>query len=262
MLEAYHALRYPRSTLVPLILWVLTLLSLPVLGWILGEPALLRGMSVGVLVQAGAVLMILIQAWGWRRTVRVSGLLALLSYLAELLGSHTGFPFGKYYYTDLLQPQLAGVPLLIPLAWLMMLAPAWAVAELIWPRPVSSGRAAALPHALLAALAFTAWDLFLDPQMVRWGFWVWEQPGQYFGIPLVNYLGWLIISALITWILNPQDLPLGPLALVYTLTWLLQTVGQALFWEQPGPALAGFVGSGLFVLLAWRASLLPRQASR
>src|SRR5690606_41755819 len=28
---------------------------------------------------------------------------------------------------------------------------------------------------LVSALALTVWDLFLDPQMVAWGFWIWER---------------------------------------------------------------------------------------
>jgi lycopene beta-cyclase len=278
MLKAFNALRYPRSTFAPLILWVLTMLSLPILGWILGEDYLLRGMSFGVLMQASAVLIILYVAWGFTRTLKTFAIVAVLSYLAELLGSSTGFPFGKYSYTELLQPQIAGVPLLIPLAWLMMLPPAWAIAQIILPEghktfdhngnngaqrkifqyPSWNVVTIVVKKVLLAALAFTAWDLFLDPQMVGWGFWVWDKPGLYFGIPLSNYLGWMIVSAIITLVANPKDLPIGPLALVYVLTWILQTIGQGIFWSQPGPAVVGFVGSGIFVLLAfWRS----RQAS-
>jgi lycopene beta-cyclase len=282
MIEAFKALRYPRSTLTPLILWVLTMLSLPLLGWILGEGYLLRGMSVGVLMQSAAVLVILYNAWGLARTLKTFAIVTVLSYLAELLGSSTGVPFGKYHYTDILQPQIAGVPLLIPLAWMMMLPPAWAIAEIIlsktinhkgqqghevpqrktlgfpsWDflsaRPAFSGEGV-VKKILLSALAFTAWDLFLDPQMVGWDFWRWEVPGQYFGIPLSNYLGWIIVSALITLAANPKDLPVGPLALVYVLTWLLQTLGQGIFWSQPGPAVVGFIGSGIFVFLAWKNS--------
>jgi lycopene beta-cyclase len=255
MLKAFNALRYPRSTFAPLILWVLTMLSLPILGWILGEDYLLRGMSFGVLMQASAVLIILYVAWGFTRTLKTFAIIAVLSYLAELLGSSTGFPFGKYSYTELLQPQIAGVPLLIPLAWLMMLPPAWAIAKIIFPL---SDFPFSILFSLLSALAFTAWDLFLDPQMVGWGFWVWDKPGLYFGIPLSNYLGWIIVSAIITLVANPKDLPVGPLALVYVLTWILQTIGQGIFWSQPGPAVVGFLGSGIFVLLAFWQS---RQAS-
>jgi putative membrane protein len=253
---------FPRLNLFFIALWALTMVCLPVVGWVLGEAALLSGMSLGVLTQALAVLAILRSAWGWRRTLKALLIVAVLSYLAELLGSRTGFPFGKYHYTDLLQPQLAGVPLLIPLAWMMMLPPAWAIAATILRKPRYDTTLAgtqsktylyAFRFSILAALALAAWDLFLDPQMVGWGFWVWEIPGQYFGIPLVNYFGWILTSFVITLAANPKDLPLGPLVLVYTLTWLLQTIGQGLFWGQPGPALVGFLGCGLFVFLAWKA---------
>ncbi|MCG2787055.1 MAG: carotenoid biosynthesis protein [Anaerolineae bacterium] len=250
MIEAFNAIRYPRSTIVPLVLWVLTMITLPILGWILGEGYLIRGMAFGVIMQAAAVLAVLFYAWGWARTLKTFAIVVVLSYLAEFLGSSTGIPFGKYEYTALLQPQLAGVPLLIPLAWMMMLPPAWAIAKTILGE--SRPRWA---FVLLSALAFTAWDLFLDPQMVGWGFWVWESPGAYFGIPLSNYLGWILVSALITLAANPKDLPVGPLSLVYVLTWLLQTIGQGIFWSQPGPAVVGFIGSGIFVWLAWKKSI-------
>ena len=249
MIEAFNAIRYPRSTIVPLVLWVLTMITLPILGWILGEGYLIRGMAFGVIMQAAAVLAILFYAWGWARTLKTFAIVVVLSYLAEFLGSSTGIPFGKYHYTGLLQPQLAGVPLLIPLAWMMMLPPAWAIAKTI----LSESRPR-WAFVLLSALAFTAWDLFLDPQMVGWGFWVWESPGAYFGIPLSNYLGWIVVSAIITLAANPKNLPVGPLSLVYVLTWLLQTIGQGIFWSQPGPAVVGFIGSGIFVWLAWKKS--------
>jgi len=279
MNAAFKALRYPRSTFTPLLLWLLTMLSLPMMGWILGEGYLQRGMSLAVLMQSAAVLVILYNAWGLARTAKTFLIVGVLSYFAELLGSATGFPFGKYHYTGLLQPQIAGVPLLIPLAWFMMLPPAWAIAEIIlsksfnhdpaeqrgasvheeaqrkpFKKPSWNFVSFVVRFALLSSLAFTAWDLFLDPQMVNFGFWVWEIPGAYFGIPPGNYLGWIIVSALITLIANPKDLPVGPLALVYVLTWILQTIGQGIFWSQPGAAIVGFIGSGVFVSLAfWRS---------
>lgn len=263
MIQAYHALRYPRSVLVPIAFWALTMISLPILGWILGENALIRGMSFGVLTQAAAVVIILHVAWGWSRALKTALVVVVFTYLAELLGSKTGFPFGKYHYTDLLQPQLVGVPLLIPFAWLMMLPPAWAIAAIILGKDLRrEGQEArrresflfTLRFSLLSALALTAWDLFLDPQMVGWGFWAWETPGIYFGIPLSNYFGWILTAFTITLLANPKNLPVGPLSLVYVLTWILQTIGQGIFWGQPGPALVGFLACGLFVLLALRRS--------
>ena len=250
MLKTFNALRYSSSTRTSLLAWILTMLALPVLGWIMGEGYLLRGMLAGVLVQAALVLIILYQAWGLRRAASVFGIVAGLAYFAELLGVKTGFLFGKYHYTALLQPQIAGVPVLIPLAWMMMLPPAWAIAQLITRR---SGRS--IRFVVVSALAFTAWDLFLDPQMVAWNFWHWDSPGQYFGIPWSNYLGWILVSAALSLIANPRKLPVGPLALVYVLTWALQTIGQGIFWQQPGPALYGFLGAGIFVVMAIIRSL-------
>ena len=108
-------------------------------------------------------------------------------------------------------------------------------------------------------LAFTAWDLFLDPQMVGWGYWVWAEPGGYFGIPWINFFGWFVASALITFAVRPQQPPITPLLAIYTITWFLQTVGQALFWNMLGPALVGFVGMGIFVVLSIRSRTQQSQ---
>lgn len=252
-LRDFNPLNFPRSTQITLILWALTMISLPIVGWVWGQDALIRGMSLGVLMQAVVVLTVLRNAWGLPRTLGTLAIVAVLSYFAEWLGSKTGFPFGAYHYTDVLQPQLAGVPLLIPLAWMMMLAPAWAIAKIILGKRDTPKLPIPIYYSLVAALAFTAWDLFLDPQMVGWGFWVWDAPGIYFGIPFSNYLGWLLVSFLLTLAARPRNLPLGPLAFIYALTWFLQTIGQGIFWGQPGPAVFGFVGMGIFILLAFRA---------
>ena len=234
-----------------LIAWLVSMISLPIVEWLLGERGLLAGVVLSVCLQAGLVVLLLGQAAGWPRAAAIAAIAIVVGWAAEAIGSKTGVPFGAYHYTARLQPQLLGVPLLIPLAWLMMLPPAWAVGQRI------VGRASGLAYVLVSALAFTAWDLFLDPQMVHWGLWAWDQPGQYFGIPLVNYAGWVLVSALITLLASAFGRPLTlgrPLLVVYTLTWLIETVGLILFWGMIGPALAGFVGMGLFVGLAWTRS--------
>ncbi len=231
--------------------WVLAMIGLPILRWTAGDAAIPPGVLVAVLLQAGAVLALLWRAWGPGRCLRLALLVGILAWGIEALGSTTGFPFGAYHYTKSLQPQLLGVPLIIPLAWLMMLPPAWAVARLI------TGRYRAPAFILASAVAFTVWDLFLDPQMAAWGFWVWEHPSGYFGIPWLNFLGWLLASALLTALARPTDLPLRPLLLVYAITWALESVGLVVFWGLPGPGLVGFVAMGGMVGLAlWR---LARQ---
>ncbi|MBN2006667.1 MAG: carotenoid biosynthesis protein [Anaerolineae bacterium] len=223
--------------------WVLVMISVPILKWRWGSGAERAGIVLGVLLQAATVLAILVAAWGVVSTLRAACIVIGLGWGVEYAGSHTGWPFGRYHYTSRLQPQVGGVPLLIPLAWLMMLPPAWAVAQAI-AGPLGLGFIA------VAALAFTAWDLFLDPQMVAWGFWTWDQPGGYFGIPWLNFGGWLLASAVMTAAVAPAPLPSAPLCLVYGITWGLQAFGQFFFWKLRGPALAGFVAMGVWLVWA------------
>lgn len=129
---------------------------------------------------------------------------------AETLGVHTGFPFGTYAYTGALQPELLGVPIAVPAAWIMMSWPAFLVAR----RLAGRRRWAVIP---IGAYALTAWDVFLDPQMVDRGYWRWasDTPGLpgVDGIPLSNFGGWLLVSAIIMcllYLIIPDRQPTSP----------------------------------------------------
>ena len=252
--SALQSLSWPVEVL--LAAWLLAVIAIPVLGWMGGRPTETRGILAGVILQASLVAAILMPAWGPVRTLWTVAVVLSLGWLAETIGSHTGFPFGRYAYSDRLQPQIGGVPLLIPVAWLMMLPPAWAIGGAI------AGSYSGPFFVLASATAFTAWDLFLDPQMVAWGMWTWR-PGPsargarrngYFGIPWTNYAGWLGVSALITWVCTPSQVPSttpwDALILVYALTGALEAFGQAVFWQLRGPALVGALGMGLCLLCA------------
>ena len=49
---------------------------------------------------------------------------------------------------------------------------------------------------LLGAWFLTVWDLVLDPAMahesLRVQFWVWDETGPYFGMPIKNFIGWTV----------------------------------------------------------------------
>jgi lycopene beta-cyclase len=232
-------------------LWLLSMIALPIMRWLWGDTASPWALSLAVLAQVILVTGYLGTAIGRSFTgVLLIGLLPLC-WAVEWVGSRTGFPFGNYQYTGLLAPQLGGVPLLIPLAWLMMLVPSWAVASGFTSRLTGlRGWPRALVFCGFSALAFTAWDLFLDPLLVAWGFWQWPSGGAYFGIPWVNYAGWLGVSAALTGLvllgLGKSHLDFPPVAhkglmTVYGITAALLALGLALFWGLPGPALWGAV---------------------
>ena len=233
--------------------WLLTMIATPISMWVLGDEVFPFMASLGVAMQLAAVVVSLRLGWSWRRILGTLAVIAVFTWAIERLGSSRGIPFGEYSYTQAIQPQLGGVPVIIPLAWAMMLIPAWAVSQAILePSRGRLGRAYPLVFAVLSGLAFTAWDLYLDPQMVSRGLWVWEAGGSYFGIPWSNYLGWWLASSLLTFLLRPRNLPVGPLLMIYSLTWLFQAIGLGVFWGQAGPALTGFIGMGIFTLWAWR----------
>ena len=137
---------------------------------------------------------------GGRRAAIFFAVSAIVSYLMEDIGVTTGWIYGAYHYGEMLGPKLGPVPVLIPLAWFMMIYPSWMVARALLeglPRYSVAGISA---HAVTAAIVMTAWDVEMDPGMALSGNWVWEKGGAYFGVPRHNYVGWLATTVLVYWI--------------------------------------------------------------
>lgn len=173
---------------------------------------------------------------------------------AEAVGTATGLPFGEYAYADRLGPQLLDVPLVIPLAWTMMGYPSLLVGRRLAAGPVGA--------TLLGALALASWDLFLDPMMVGDGHWTFADPTPALpgapGIPLSNYLGWLLVALLMMALL--QTLPRvraddrQPAAL-FLWTYVGSVLANAVFLGRPLVALTGGLVMGLVAVpfaLSWR----------
>ena len=156
----------------------------------------------------------------------------------EAVGVRTGVPFGAYAYTGDLGPEVLGVPAVVPLAWTMMAWPALVV-----------GRALARRRsvAVVGGIALAAWDLFLDPQMVDAGHWTWARPDPGLplipGVPLTNYVGWLLVAVVIVGVLDallpPDRRPSGPASALYLWTYGSSVVAHVLFFDRPGSAVVG-----------------------
>ncbi len=224
--------------------WLLSMMALPIALGLFGA-AVLPGINwISVMLLAAYMVAIMVQAWGLGQTLKALAVILVLTWGLEFVGSQTGLPFGYYHYTAALQPQIGHVPILIPFAWLMMMPAAWGVGAAI------SGGWQGWRFIGLSALALTSWDLFLDPQMVQWGFWVWDQPGAYLGIPLLNYFGWLLAGCLVTLVVRPKPLPLFPLLLIFGLTLFFEGVGLLVFFNIPIAALVGTLAMGSMFALA------------
>lgn len=189
-----------------------------------------------------------VAARGAARGGALVGSAAALGFATELAGVATGRPFGHYTYSSLLGRKLGGVPLAAAAAWAMMARPAWVVAGLISRRRTA--------RIALAAGALTAWDVFLDPRMVREGYWTWPAGGRYEGVPASNYLGWFATGAGVfaVWsLIDADDDPChdgdGAL-LLYSWTWVGELVANVFIWRRPRVAAAGGAAMGAFALPA------------
>jgi putative membrane protein len=147
----------------------------------------------------------LFHAWyslGGRLTLAFFALSATISWAFEQVGVMTGLVFGAYHYTDYLGAKLGDVPFLIPLAWFMMIYPSYVIAGLaVGRRPAGTprGLVALLRLAAVSAVVMTIWDLVVDPILSGPDAraWIWENGGPYFGIPIQNYLGWLLTTFIV-----------------------------------------------------------------
>ena len=113
---------------------------------------------------------------------------------SELLGTSTGFPFGHYHYLSGLGYKIAGlVPFTIPLSWFYIGFSAYAIARVSLAAATIPNWCKYLGAIAIGALLLTSWDFVLDPAMsqTNLAFWVWEQPGAFFGMPYQNFAGWL-----------------------------------------------------------------------
>ena len=167
----------------------------------------------------------------------------------EVLGVHTGWPFGVYEYDTSLGVQLFGVPLVVPFAWVMMVHPCLCAA-----RRIAGNWVFLYGGALLAA-----WDLFLDALMVGAGRWTWEVPGANApftpDIPMSNPFGWLLAGMFISGLLNkvlPRERRKEGASLRAVDAYLLWTlfggfVGNLFFFDRPGIAFLFGTAFGAFL---------------
>ncbi|GIV92848.1 MAG: hypothetical protein KatS3mg056_1557 [Chloroflexus sp.] len=230
----------------------------------------------------GALLILQGTLMGFWLTVRyrwwgaiAAGLILVVSWAVEHVGATTGFPFGSYSYTDVLQPQIFGVvPLAIPFAWLLIVVAAVGVAERIGHRdgkPVNDHQLN--PTRVLTAASFALLlDVTIEPFAVYINrYWVWSsaEGGVYYGIPASNFIAWWVTSLILSWVLlhqrrsaarrghTPQPFMIWLPPVLY-LTNLTMFVVVNLARGQVLPALIG----GLIMIVLAGDWLLPRLARR
>ncbi len=117
------------------------------------------------------------------------GVLTTYTYAIEIIGVRTDWPYGAFEYTIQLGPMLFGeVPLSLPLFFIPLVLNAYILTLLL----LGSRADNTVLRLLSAIVAVVSIDLVLDPAAVAIGFWAFIPPGVYYGVPVSNYVGWVI----------------------------------------------------------------------
>ena len=213
------------------------------------------GASVGSFIANGVIFApaaISLFFWLGPRGASISLLaLAAFAYAIETTGLLTGLPYGEFIYGEALGPKAFGlVPYLLPVSYLPLVLGAVGAG---W----GSGTASTV---IKTALILTVIDGVLDPGAVQLGFWEYESGGIYYGVPISNYLGWLVSGALAAMFFllaaRPTTPPPGGLldsAILAVAFW----GGIAVFTTLIMPAIVGVLV--LMFLLVRRTSLSTRK---
>jgi uncharacterized membrane protein len=139
--------------------------------------------------------------YGVRRALILFVVCNAIAFAMENLGTATGFPFGVYHFevgADL--PHVGLIPIIVGPLWFGAGYFSWTVASVLLDgadRQLDDPlNLVGLP--VVAAFVMTQWDLVMDaPNATIARVWIWHHGGGVFGVPLSNYLGWLLTSWLI-----------------------------------------------------------------
>lgn len=224
-------------------------------------------------VTLGAVAGLAFLAWavGTRKALITFAVSFALALTSEYVGTRWDYPFGAYEYTSQLGYKIGGkVPFNIPTSWFYML-----VASLAICGRFLKGKDDNLSKwwwSLVGGVVLTLWDVSMDPAMVKTTHWIWEIGDLsdrsafqqligkpiFYGMPITNWLGWLLTGILVArvmlafvppsdWVtkVSPHRLPIA----LYAINGLLP-LAICFRW---GMVPAGVLGAIAMVLPLWAA---------
>lgn len=215
---------------------------------------------INTLVGFGFSFLFAINRFGWKASVILLACVFTVSLGLESLGVATGLVYGPYHYTDQLGIKFLNlVPVLIPVAWFMMIVPSIIIGENLIIPGGDGGVRRQIGAAALAGVIMTAWDIGMDPMMVAAGHWEWEVDGAFFGVPIHNFIGWwfttflsVAIFIIATRKVRKPNAPLTDRMVVISYAnQAIAVVITDLFIGLGGPGLAGFFAMLPWIIIGW-----------
>ncbi len=126
---------------------------------------------------------------GYRDASLLFVVLGVFALAIESLAIVTGLPYGQFSYSSALGYKILGiVPWTVFFAWTPLILAAYVCAGKLFEN--------LFLRIVALSVLLTVFDLVLDPGAVRMGFWTFDEIGWFYGVPISNFLGWLISGAL------------------------------------------------------------------
>ncbi|MBJ6723495.1 carotenoid biosynthesis protein [Geomesophilobacter sediminis] len=161
---------------------------------------------------------------GWKKTIWFTAAGYLIAFVSEVSSINNGFPYGWYYYIDTTRHDelwIAGVPFFDSLSYVFLCYVSYATAILVLA-PIKRWRGdlvtletfrlrRSLSVLLLGSLFQTFLDIVIDPVALQGRRWFlgqiygYKEAGYHYGVPLSNYLGWWLVSAVMIFALQLID---------------------------------------------------------
>jgi uncharacterized membrane protein len=136
--------------------------------------------------------------YGWRDAAVLVAICLVTTFTMENVGVATGMPFGHYHFevgSDLMH--VGAIPMIVGPLWFGMGYFSWIIAGILLggTAPHLSGTFETLARPVVAAFVMAQWDVVMDPPEATISkAWIWHDGGGHFGVPLSNYLGWLLTA--------------------------------------------------------------------
>jgi bisanhydrobacterioruberin hydratase len=133
---------------------------------------------------------------GWKKGLISIIILSIYTLGIETFAILTGFPYSPFHYTELIGMKLFGyTPFTLPFYYVPLFMGCIYLANQYWQEGLPYWKNMLKLVIIIALLVLTA-DLILDPAAVSLNFWVYEYTGIFYGVPLQNFLGWILTGSI------------------------------------------------------------------
>lgn len=131
----------------------------------------------------------------------------LIGWCFENVSVITGIPFGGYHYTHIMEPFIGHVPVFVLPAYCVMGYVSWALATLLLqPFTGQNEFVKTFTLPVVAAALMVIWDLSMDPlRATVEQRWIWLDGGAHYGVPILNYFGWFLVTWLMFQVFSLLD---------------------------------------------------------